>query len=56
LVGAYVKSENLAQVNAFHESFTKKLDARKCVNDFYSLREDPNNPEKTIPQTDDSIL
>lgn len=56
LVGAYVKSENLAQVNAFHESFTKKLDARKCVNDFYSLREDPNNPGKTIPQTDDSIL
>ena len=56
LVGAYVKSENLAQVNAFHKSFTEKLDARKCVNDFYSLREDPNNPEKTIPQTDDSIL
>lgn len=56
LVGAYVKSENLAQVNAFHESFTKKLDARKCVNDFYSLREDPNNPEKTIPKTDDPIL
>ena len=56
LVGAYVKSENLAQVNAFHESFTKKLDERKCINDFYSLREDPNNPEKTIPQTDDSIL
>ncbi len=56
LVGAYVKSENLAQVNAFHKSFTEKLDARKCVNDFYSLREDPNNPEKTIPQTNDSIL
>lgn len=56
LVGAYVKSENLAQVNAFHKSFTEKLDERKCVNDFYSLREDPNNPEKTIPQTDDSIL
>ena len=56
LVGAYVKSENLAQVNAFHESFTEKLSKTKCVNDFYSLREDPNNPEKTIPQTDDSIL
>lgn len=56
LVGAYVKSENLAQVNAFHESFTEKLSKTKCVNDFYSLREDPNNPEKTIPQTNDSIL
>lgn len=56
MVGAYVKSENLAQVNAFHESFTEKLSKTKCVNDFYSLREDPNNPEKTIPQTDDSIL
>ena len=56
LVGAYVKSENLAQVNAFHESFIEKLSKTKCVNDFYSLREDPNNPEKTIPQTDDSIL
>lgn len=56
LVGAYVKSENLAQVNAFHESFTEKLSKTKCVNDFYSLREDPNNPEKTIPKTDDPIL
>lgn len=56
LVGAYVKSENLAQVNDFHKSFTDKLSKTKCVNDFYSLREDPNNPEKTIPQTDDSIL
>lgn len=56
LVGAYVKSENLAQVNDFHKSFTEKLSKTKCVNDFYSLREDPNNPEKTIPQTDDSIL
>ena len=56
LVGAYVKSENLAQVNAFHESFTEKLSKKKCVNDFYSLREDPNNPEKTIPKTDDPIL
>lgn len=56
LVGAYVKSENLAQVNAFHESFTEKLSEAKCVNDFYSLREDPNNPEKTIPKTDDPIL
>lgn len=56
LVGAYVKSENLAQVNAFHESFTEKLSKTKCVNDFYSLREDPNNPEKTIPQTNDPIL
>lgn len=56
LVGAYVKSENLAQVNAFHESFIEKLSKTKCVNDFYSLREDPNNPEKTIPKTDDPIL
>ena len=56
MVGAYVKSENLAQVNAFHESFTEKLSKTKCVNDFYSLREDPNNPEKTIPKTDDPIL
>ena len=56
LVGAYVKSENLAQVNDFHKSFTDKLSKTKCVNDFYSLREDPNNPEKTIPKTDDSIL
>lgn len=56
LVGAYVKSENLAQVNDFHKSFTDKLSKTKCVNDFYSLREDPNNPEKTIPQTNDSIL
>lgn len=56
LVGAYVKSENLAQVNDFHKSFTDKLSKTKCVNDFYSLREDPNNPGKTIPQTDDSIL
>ena len=56
LVGAYVKSENLAQVNAFHESFTEKLSKTQCVNDFYSLREDPNNPEKTIPKTDDPIL
>jgi len=56
LVGAYVKSENLAQVNAFHESFTEKLSKTKCVNDFYSLREDPNNPGKTIPKTDDPIL
>lgn len=56
MVGAYVKSENLAQVNAFHESFTEKLSETKCVNDFYSLREDPNNPEKTIPKTDDPIL
>ena len=56
MVGAYVKSENLAQVNDFHKSFTDKLSKTKCVNDFYSLREDPNNPEKTIPQTDDSIL
>ena len=56
LVGAYVKSEKLAQVNAFHESFTEKLSKTKCVNDFYSLREDPNNPEKTIPKTDDPIL
>ena len=56
LVGAYVKSENLAQVNDFHKSFTDKLSKTKCVNDFYSLREDPNNPEKTIPKTDDPIL
>lgn len=56
LVGAYVKSENLAQVNDFHKSFTEKLSKTKCVNDFYSLREDPNNREKTIPQTNDSIL
>lgn len=56
MVGAYVKSENLAQVNDFHKSFTEKLSKTKCVNDFYSLREDPNNPEKTIPQTKDSIL
>ena len=56
LVGAYVKSENLAQVNAFHESFIEKLSKTKCVNNFYSLREDPNNPEKTIPKTDDPIL
>lgn len=56
LVGAYVKSENLAQVNAFHESFIEKLSKTKCVNDFYSLREDPNNPEKNIPKTDDPIL
>ena len=56
LVGAYVKSENLAQVNDFHKSFTEKLSKTKCVNDFYSLREDPNNPEKTIPKTDDPIL
>ena len=56
LVGAYVKSENLAQVNDFHKSFTEKLSKTKCVNDFYSLREYPNNPEKTIPQTNDSIL
>ena len=56
LVGAYVKSENLAQVNDFHKSFTDKLSKTKCVNDFYSLREDPNNPGKTIPQRNDSIL
>ena len=60
LVGAYVKSENLAQVNAFHESFIRKLDEKKCVNDFYSMKDapkkNPSDPDRTIPTATDNEL
>lgn len=60
LVGAYVKSKNLAQVNAFHESFIRKLDEKKCVNDFYSMKDapkkNPSDPDRTIPTATDNEL
>lgn len=39
MVGAYVKSENLRNVQQFNETFTKKLEQSKCVNDYYSMQE-----------------
>ena len=52
LVGAYVKSENLRNVQQFNETFTKKLDQSKCVNDYYSMQEvkKENNQIVTEPR------
>lgn len=54
MVGAYVKSDKLESVNAFHTAFTEKLKQENCVNDFYFMKEseDPNNPG-IKPVTDD---
>lgn len=52
MVGAYVKSENLRNVQQFNETFTKKLDQSKCVNDYYSMQEvkKENNQIVTEPR------
>ena len=60
LVGAYVESSKLGSVKAFHESFIRKLDERKCVNDFYSMKDapkkNPSDPDRTIPTATDNEL
>lgn len=60
LVGAYVESNKMESVKAFHESFTRKLDEKNCVNDFYSMKDapkkNPNDPDRTIPTATDNEL
>ena len=60
LVGAYVESNKMESVKAFHESFTRELDEKNCVNDFYSMKDapkkNPNDPDRTIPTATDNEL